>query len=165
MPILKGVLAGISRSRLGRGQPSKVCLPITTTLHTDIRKELVRSAHPDQVVLWALYFTTFFGFVRLGELLLAKPSDYNPQLHLSWEDMAINNHQAPTTLRFHLKESKTDPLGRGANIILERTGCKLSPVTAVLTYAVARGSCPESFFLMSSSHPLTKQGFVSELRK
>ena len=148
LPVLRRVLAGISRSRVGRGQPSRIRLPITAALLRDIGKELA-----------------FFGFFRLGELLLVKQSDFNPRLHLAWGDMAVDNQQAPSMLKFHLKQSKTDPFGRGADIILGRTGCDLCPVAAVLTYAAARGSQPGPFFMTPAARPLTKQEFVSEIRK
>ena len=159
------MLAGISRSRVGRGQPSRIRLPIIAALLRDIGKELERSAIPERLVLWAVCCTAFFGFFRLGELLLVKQSDFNPRLHLAWGDMAVDNQQAPSMLKFHLKQSKTDPFGRGADIILGRTGCDLCPVVAVLTYAAARGSQPGPFFMTPAARPLTKQEFVSEIRK
>ena len=165
LPVLRRVLAGISRSRLGRGQPSRVRLPITATVLRNIKQELDRSAHPERLVLWAVCCTAFFGFFRLGELLLTKRSDFNPRLHLSWGDMAVDTRQAPTMLRFRLKQSKTDPFGRGADVVLGRTGCGLCPVAAVLTYAAARGSKPGPFFVTSDARALIKQEFVCEIRK
>ena len=78
MPILKRVQAGISRARLGRGQPSLVRLPITASLLRRIKDELERWAYPEKLVLWAVCCTAFFGFFRLGELLLTSRSDFNP---------------------------------------------------------------------------------------
>ena len=40
LPVLKRVLAGISRSCLGRGQPSRVRLPVTAVLLRRIKEEL-----------------------------------------------------------------------------------------------------------------------------
>lgn len=165
LPILKRVLAGISRSHLCRGQRSRVRLPITATLLRDVGKELVRSAHPERLVLWAVCCTAFFGFFRLGELLITRQSDFDPRLHLAWGDMAVDNPQATRMIKFHLKRSKTDPFGKGADIILGRTGCELCPVAAVLNYVAARGSRQDSFFITSRARPLTKQEFVSEFRK
>ena len=45
LSVLKRVLAGISRARLGRGQPSRIRLPITAALFCNIREELEQSAH------------------------------------------------------------------------------------------------------------------------
>ena len=100
LPVLKRVLAGISRSRLGRGQPSRVRLPVTAVLLRRIKHELERSAHPERRVLWGVCCTAFFGFFRLGELLRSSPSEFDPRLHLSWGDMAVDSPQAPTMVRF-----------------------------------------------------------------
>ena len=139
LPILRRVLAGISRSRLGRGVPSRVRLPVTASLLSDIRRELVQSTHPERLVLWAVCSTAFFGFFRLGELLLTNPADFDSRRHLAWGDMAVDDPQAPSMVRIHLKQSKTDPFGRGADIVLGRTGGDLCPVAAVLTICGVQG--------------------------
>ena len=161
LPVLKRVLAGISRARLGRGQPSRIRLPITAAMLRNIREELERSAH-QKLVLWAVCCTAFFGFFRLGELLLERETDFNPRLHLAWGD---NNQQAPTVIKLHLKQSKTDPFGRGADIVLGKTGCNLCPVAAILGYVAARGDQQGPFFVTKEAKPLTKHVFVTEVRK
>ena len=83
LPILRRVLAGISRSRIGRGQPSRVRLPMTAPLLRNVKKELERSANPERLVLWAVCCAAFFVFFRLGELLLTKQSDYTTQGSIS----------------------------------------------------------------------------------
>ena len=118
-----------------------------------IKQELSRTAHPERLVLWAVCCTAFFGFCRLGEL------------HLAWGDMAVDNPQTASMVRYHLKQSKTDQAGQGVDIMLVRTGLDLRPVTAVLSYEAARGGPAGPFFLMTAGVPLTKQAFISELRK
>ena len=76
LPILRRVLAGISRSRLGRGVPSRVRLPVTASLLSDIRRELV---HPERLVLWAVCSTAFFGFFSVGRA----PANQSRRLRLS----------------------------------------------------------------------------------
>ena len=164
LPVLKRVLAGISCTRLSQGSPSKVRLPITAPLLRRIKGELQRTANQERHVLWAVCCTAFFGFFRLGELLQSSGAEFNPRLHLSWGDMAIDNHQAPRMVKFHLRQSKTDQLGRGVDIIIGRTGCEICPVAALLSYAVIRGTQPGPFFLKSTNRPLLKQAFVTEIR-
>ena len=154
LPVLRRVLAGISRSRVGRGQPSRIRLPVIAALLRRIDSELRRSANPERQVLWAVCCTALFGFFRLGELLLTKPSEFDPRLHLSWGTW-------PWTT--DLKQSKCDPYGRGANVILGRAGCDLCPVTAVLNYAAARGDRSGPFFLTSAGRQLLKQAFVRKV--
>ena len=150
LPMLKRVQAGISRARLGRGHPSRV-----TTEH-----ELERTSHPERIVLWAICCAAFFGFCRLGELLLPSPGSFNPRLHLAWDDMAVDNPLAPRMVKLHLKQSKTDQLGRGVDIIVGRTDRDLCPVGAILAYVAARGNRQGPFFLSSSMSPLTKPTFI-----
>ena len=163
LPVLRRVLAGISRSRVGRGQPSRIRLPVIAALLRRIDSELQRSANPERQVLWAVCCTALFGFFRLGELLLTKPSEFDPRLHLSWGDMAVDDRQAPRMVKFHLKQSKCDPYGRGADVILGRAGRDLCPVTAVLNYAAARGDRSGPFFLTSAGRQLLKQAFVRKV--
>ena len=165
LPVFTRVLAGIGRARLQRGQQPRIRLPITAPILRRIKGELERTAHPESRVLWAVSCTTFFGFFRLGEILLASQAQFNPQLHLAWGDMAVDNPQSPTIIKFHLKQSKTDPLGRGADIVLGRTRCAICPVAAVLGYVAARGSHQGPFFLTSKGRPLLKHEFVAEIRR
>ena len=100
LPILKRVQAGIARVRLGRSQPSRVRLPITARILLQIKQELGQSAHPERRVLWAVCCTAFFGFFRLGELLLLSPSAFNPRLHLAWGDMAVDDPQDTSMVKY-----------------------------------------------------------------
>jgi len=68
LPILERVQAGISRSRLGRGQPSKVRLPITAPILRCIKQQLEQGAHRDSCMFWAVCCSAYFSFFRLGEL-------------------------------------------------------------------------------------------------
>ena len=147
------------------GTPTKVRLPITAPLLRQIKLSLDNSAHPDRLVLWAVCCTAFFGCFRLGELLLDSATSFNDRLHLSWGDVAVDNPSLPHTVRIHLKQSKTDQMGRGADIILGRTDQDLCSVTAMLGYIAYRGSRPGPFFLVSQDKPLLKVQFVPEIRK
>ena len=122
MPTLKRVQAGIARTRLGRGHPSKIRLPITAQILSQIKQNLEQVAYPEKQVLWAICCTAFFGFFRLGELLLPSSTAFNPRLHMAWGDMAVDNPQATSMVKFRLKQSKTDQFGRGVDVIVGRTG-------------------------------------------
>ena len=164
LPVLKRVQLGISRSRLGRQQSSKVRLPITGQVLRRVKAELEQSRHPEGVVLWAVCCVAFFGFFRLGELLLASRDAFNPSLHLAWGDVAVDSTLNPRMVRCHLKHSKTDQLGRGVYVVLGRTGLELCPVAAVLAFMACRGDQPGPFFLTTARVPLTKSDFISILR-
>lgn len=69
----------------------------------------------------------------MGELLAESPESFNSSLHLAWGDVAVDS-MAPTMVRVHLKKSKTDQFGDGADIVLGKTGLTLCPVAAILSY-------------------------------
>ena len=57
LPILKRVLAGISRARLTRQMPQRVRLPITAPILDQIHGNLMQSSRPE---IWAVAATAFF---------------------------------------------------------------------------------------------------------
>ena len=73
LPILRRVQAGISRVRVFKGSPPRIRLPITGHILEAIHRSLATSANPDKLVPWAVSTSAFFGFFRLGELLLNSP--------------------------------------------------------------------------------------------
>ena len=63
-------------------------------------------------------------------------SSYDP---LSLGDISVDSLQNPQLVRIHLRRSKTDQLGRGADIFLGRTDDHLCPVAVILAYLAVRG--------------------------
>ena len=164
MPILKRVQAGIKRARLAKNIPPRIRLPITTPVLEQVRVALDQSAHPQKVLIWAVACVAFFGFFRLGELLPESAGAYNPATSLSWGDVAVDNPERPTMVRIHLKKSKCDQFGSGADVILGRTHTALCPVAAVLGYIVVRQVGPGPFFQDTDGRTLTKAQFIGEIR-
>ena len=70
-----------------------------------------------------------FGFFRLGELCPETASQADPTASIMWGDVAVDSRENLTMVRIHLKRSKWDLFGVGANIILGRTGQSLCLVT------------------------------------
>ena len=56
-----------------------------------IRAALNDSTEADRELLWSVASLAFFGFFRLGELLVDAEASYFPATHLSWEDVAVND--------------------------------------------------------------------------
>ena len=100
LPILKPVQAGISRARITKGSPPRIRLPITANILDRIRVVLLSSADPDRHVLLAVAASAFFGFFRLGELLLESTASFNPARSLAWGDVAVDS---PCMVQFHIK--------------------------------------------------------------
>ena len=95
-------------------------------------------------MLWAVVSLCYFGFLRLGEVVVVVPSDssYDPGQHLSFGDIAVDNQTTgnPSYLQVSLKQSKTEPFRNGVKIIIGRAEGPLCPVAAVLAYMALGGS-------------------------
>ena len=149
-PILKTVQRGVSCTCLGHPQASQVRLPITSQVLCRVKSELERLDHPESWVLWVACCVAFFGFFHFSELLLSACEDFNARLHFTWGDVAVDNTCNPHMVWCHLKQSKTDQMGCGVDVVLGRTDRDLCPVAAVLGYIAHRGDRLGPFFLKSS---------------
>jgi len=69
-------------------------------------------------MLWAASLTTFFSFCRSGEITVEHESRYNPDIHLSFSDIAVDNAESP---KVNIKRSKTDQGAVGVHVIIGRT--------------------------------------------
>ena len=165
LPVLKRVQAGISRTRMLKGSPPRIRLPITAHILGRIHHALITSSIPDKIVLWAVSASAFFGFFRLGELLPLSATSYNPATGLAWGDVAVDSHTNPQMIKFHLKVSKCDQFGSGSDVVVGKTSNQLCPVAAILQYIEVRGDRPGPFFLDSSHHTLVKSTFISQIRE
>ena len=165
LPRLKRVLAGISRVRLSQQHCPRVRLPITGSLLTRIHTALVQSTNPDRTLIWAISSLAFFGFFRLGELLVESADQYQQASCLSWGDVAVDSISTPSMVRVHLRRSKCDQFGKGVDVIVGRTGSPICPVTAVLEYIRVRQDEPGPFFINRKKEPATKPWLVQQVRR
>ncbi len=169
LPILKRVQAGISRIRLQNGAPSKTRLPITIGILRQIKSHLDAAAYTDTEVFWAIATSAFFGFFRLGELILTSGSQWDHKRHVPLMGRRGGGYPdshtaAPSFIQIHLKQSKCDQFGRGADVILGATGSDVCPVRAMLAYTTQRGAHPGPFFRLRDSSPALKPWFLKRLR-
>ena len=154
-----------ARRHLVSSVSEKPRLPITPVILRIRASWASRAEEFDIVMLWAACCRAFFGFFRVGEITIPSLGSYDPQQHLSFRDVATDPFQAPQLIRLHLRRSKTDQLGRGADIFLGRADDDLCPVAAILAYLAIRGDAAGPLFRRSSTDPLTKAWFVSEVRR
>ena len=164
LPRLKRVLAGISRARLTQQCHPRVRLPITGHLLVKIHASLAESSNPDKVLVWAICSLAFFGFFRLGELLVEAADQYRQTSSLAWGDVVVDSITSPSMIKVHLKRSKCDQFGRGVDVIVGRTGSPICPVTAVLEYVRVRQDEPGPFFVSRAKTPVTKAWLVQQVR-
>ena len=106
----------------------------------------------------------FFGFLRSGEFTVPSNDTYDPSVHLSFHDIAVNSHSAPSLVRLRLKTSKTDPFRQRVDIFLGRGSKELCPVLALTCFLALWGSKPGPLFCWANGAPLTKPNLISSLR-
>ncbi len=165
LPLLKRVQAGISRIRQqSGGKSSRVRLPITTRVLERLYGTWVGSANPDKTMLWTVAAMAFFGFFRLGELLPESVSAWDAAVNLAWGDVAVDNLAAPAMVQIHLKRSKCDQEGNGADVVVGRTGTNICPVEAICAYLRIRGPAQGPFFKDHEGRTVTKVWFTQQLR-
>ena len=165
LPHLKLVLKGVARTRALQQQAPRPRLPITGDVLGRIFRTL--SQHPvtyRSTLVWAICSMAFFGFFRLGEIVLSSATEFNPARHLSWNDVCVDCVERPLMIRVHLCMSKCDQFGQGVDVFLGHVDSPVCPVAAVLAYIAIRGSSPGPFFILDDSTPFTKGAFVTALR-
>ena len=165
MPHLEYTMRGIKRVQAQNPVEGRVRLPITPDIMRKMRRAWSPTASlPDTKMLWATCCVTFFGFLRVGELTLPDDGSYDPGVHLSFADIAVDDSGSLSFVRVSIKQSKTDPFRKGVNLFLGRTGSDLCPVCALLSFLVARGSRSGPLFVFTDGRLLTRKRFVDAVR-
>lgn len=54
-------------------------------------------------------------------------------------NVAVDDKKLPTSIRIHIKQSKTDPFRKGIDIFVGRTRTELCPVAVMLDFLRAKG--------------------------
>ena len=71
-----------------------------------------------------------FCFCKSGEVILENESNYDPTIHLSDGDLAVDNAINPTTISIQIKHSKTDQFRKKFKEFIGSIGDDLCPVAA-----------------------------------
>ena len=90
--------------------------------------------------------------------------EYDPEVHLCYHNIKVDNHQSPIYLQVTLKASKTDPFRQGVTLYVGATQSNICPVAAVLSFMVIRGDTPGPLFREEDGKYLTRASFVAEVR-
>ena len=147
MPRLRQVLKGIRVQAAKNGRTSRPRLPITLSILYKLHKvSLEDNFSINNIMLWAAFTTIFFGFCRSGTITVECESKFDPKIHLSLADLAVDNSLAPSIISIQLKCSKTDQFMKGVELVIGKTNNGLCPVTALLLYLTHRGNAPGPLF-------------------
>ena len=128
-PRLAYILKGVSRTQAASGRPRR--LPITPRILLSL-KAVWKSGSLDSYsarLLWAMSLFAFFGCFRIGELTV---QDASSPAAVEVADVFFEG--SPVRARVHLRFSKTDLSGAGADVFLGFTRGPLCPVTALGNY-------------------------------
>lgn len=166
MPRLSYVVKGVKRVQAASGSVARQRLPITPDILRQLRGVWSATAgNRDTKLMWAASCLCFFAFLRVGEMTTPNESSFDPAVHLSFKDVAIDNVRRPSFVRIRIKQSKTDPFRKGIHLYVGRTGSDLCPVAALLDYLQLRGSAPGPLFIFSTGRFLTRKCFVERVRE
>ena len=166
MPRLRQVLRGVKIEQGKLGKALKARLPITPMILRKMWQSwLDRDQSFNSIMLWAASLVTFFSFCRSGETTVEDENKYDPSVHLSFSDVAVDNAESPNMISLNIKRSKTDQEAVGVRVIIGRTDDDLCPVSALLTYLKRRGSTPGALFQWDNRIPLSKTKFVDATRQ
>jgi len=104
MPRLSQVLKGIKVQAARAGKKPHSRPPITPAILRKLRGVWLGD-HPDfnKTMLWTAATTTFFSFCRSGEVTVESESHYDPHVHLSFMDLAVDNSSHPSDISLQLK--------------------------------------------------------------
>ena len=165
MPRLRQVLKGVKVQEGRLGRTPRPRLPITPSILHKLKKVwLTETPSYNNVMLWAASTTTFFSFCRSGEITVECESRYDPAVHLSYADLAVDNAANPSTISIQIKSSKTDQTRKGFKAYIGSTGDELCPVAALRSYLSLRGDQPGPLFQWKDQTPLSKTKFVEHVR-
>ena len=106
---------------------------------------------------------SLFQILRVSEFTTPNLTDYDPSVHLSLQDVSIDNRENSSVLKINIKQSKTDPFRQGVQIYLGATNSDICPIFGILPYLARRGSQPEPLFLTENGQGFTRQSFCSTL--
>ena len=84
-------------------------------------------------MLWAACCIGYFGFLRAGKFTVPSDGSFDPEAHLCYSDIAVDNYARPQIIRITIKQSKTDPFRKGVDLFLGRSSADLCPVESLLT--------------------------------
>ena len=166
MPRLEYTTKGIKKAESENPSTrSLVRLPITPSILLGLKREWEKGPiTEDRLMIWAACTLAFFGFLRIGEMTVSDGSSYDPQVHLSVDDITFDHSSAPTVMFINIKASKTDPFRKGVSLSLGRTYRPFCPVAAMAAYLQASGSEPGPAFCFKNGEPLTRKKFVTQLK-
>ena len=162
-PQLQQVLKRIQHTQ-PISNPPWIRRPITLDIMKAIFSLLLKkSPSYKTAMLCAARCTAFFGFLHSSEMTVPSQDTYDPTIHLSIQDVAVDNKSSPSMVRILIKQSKTNLFHQGVYIYLGRIGNAICPVKAILSYLALEGDVSGPLFIFQTGKMPTHQIFSDTL--
>ena len=159
MPCLGYAVKGMKRTAVVKSRPR---LPITPAILGHLRAVWQTwSNRGDAAMLWSAATMCFFGFLRVGEIVVPSDQGFDGEIHLAYGDVRADNVVTPQYLEVRIK---TDPFRKGVLVYLGKAPGPLCPVAVTLHYMVGRGTMGRAFFRFTDGKLLTRDRFVAAVR-
>jgi len=113
----------------------------------------------ENVILWAPYCLTIFGFLRISEFIVPMQLDYDDLTHFSLKDISVDNHSNTRLIKLRIKQSKTDPFRQCVDIYQGATDSPICHVSALMLYLTERGNQSGPLFITNDHTYLTRALF------
>ena len=160
---LKYLLKGIRRSQSNSFDRAPRP-PVTWPMLQKICQFLTHTETPfDRDMLTAAVLLAYFGMFRVSEYTCPSTSTYDPEVHLSYQDVFIDWGRGLAFI--NIKMSKTDPFREGVSVRISVVGHHLCPVHALAKFMVRRGNTPGPLFSFQNGAFLTRQRIVDLLTR
>ena len=160
---LKYVLSGIRRAQ-GNSFTRPIRPPVTVPMLEQICAFVARTESPfDCDMLTSAVLLAFFGLLRVSEYTCPSPSLYDPEIHLSIQDVSVCWERGVALV--NIKMSKTDPFREGVTVRVSVLGHHLCPVHALVKYLLRRGASVGPLFVFQNGAFLTRDRIVDILSR
>ena len=148
------ILQGIKRIESEAAMVGRPCLPMSPRLLRNTKPVWEADDRPpDATMLWAACCLTFFGFLRVGELVAPGLQSFDRGVHLYMEDIAVDDTNVSNVVKVSIKQSKMDPFHKGVKLFLGRMGTGICPIVAL-----------GPLFQFRDGTYLTQQSFLKAVR-
>jgi hypothetical protein len=139
-------------------------LPVTYEILENVQS-LLSTTHDDRL-LWAAMTLGFFGLLRAAEFTTPSQASFNPDLHLTMNDVSLRTHQDGTKfMSVRIKMSKTDKSCEGFFIHIGCSQRKVCAVCAMTSYLEGKAVIENRpLFTFTNNTILTRSTLVNSTR-
>ena len=119
-PKLGYVTRGFKKLAMAKQRPQ---LPITPPILRQLKRaQETMENNFNGRMLWAAACMCFSGFLRTGEVVVPSRALYDAEVHLSIDDVKLDNRDKPSYLLVQIKVSKSDVFRKGSTVTLGSLG-------------------------------------------